>query len=155
MIYFMQGETGGPVKIGYTDDIVRRRKQLEAKYDCSLEVLLLVNGGRDRETQVHAQFAHLRFPRTELFRPEPELMEFISRPILVGADGDLVEAKGRDDQAVKLDRKLAGMAKLIATRQGVTTAELLSEMLRAPIERAYAKLVLDLEGRPESGRGAR
>jgi hypothetical protein len=54
----------------------------------------------------------------------------------------------RDDATTKMDRILLGKAHLIAKQRGVTVAELLSEMLRGPIEKAYAQLVrsLDQEG---------
>lgn len=38
MIYFAQPTTGGPVKIGYSDDVSRRIGQLEAHYDQPLAV---------------------------------------------------------------------------------------------------------------------
>lgn len=50
----------------------------------------------------------------------------------------------RDDVTVKIDRKLATMTKVVAGRRGVSSAELLSEMLRAPLARAYAQLVREL-----------
>jgi hypothetical protein len=47
-----------------------------------------------------------------------------------------------------MDRILLGKAQLIARQRGISMAELLSEMLRGPIEKAYAQLVrsLDQEG---------
>jgi hypothetical protein len=51
----------------------------------------------------------------------------------------------RDDVTVKLDRALVAKAKLIAAHRGSNVAELLSELLRAPIDRAYAQMVRELE----------
>jgi hypothetical protein len=53
----------------------------------------------------------------------------------------------RDDVTVKVDRTLIGKAKLIATHQGVPVAELLTELLRVPVDRAYAQMLRDLEGK--------
>jgi hypothetical protein len=53
----------------------------------------------------------------------------------------------RDDATTKIDRLLLGKAHLIAKEQGIPVAELLSEMVRGPIERAYDKLVLRAEKR--------
>jgi hypothetical protein len=50
----------------------------------------------------------------------------------------------RDDVTVKIDRKLASMAKVIAGRRGITAAELISEILQAPLDRLYAQLVREL-----------
>ena len=39
MIYFMQPTEGGPVKIGFTDNLPARHKQLEKHYGRTLVVL--------------------------------------------------------------------------------------------------------------------
>ena len=46
----------------------------------------------------------------------------------------------RDDKAVKMDRLLADKATFIANRKGVTTAEFISELVRAQIEKEFAKM---------------
>lgn len=53
----------------------------------------------------------------------------------------------RQDVTVKVDRVLVGKAKLIATHRGVPVAELLSDLLAVPIDRAYAQMLRDLEPR--------
>jgi hypothetical protein len=80
------------VKIGTSTNVPARIKQLEATYKRPLALLGTMEGDRDEEQAVHARFAHLRFGRTEQFRPAPELMEFIGKPLLVGANPDAVEA---------------------------------------------------------------
>lgn len=50
-----------------------------------------MEGGREDERNIHARFAHLRFGRSEQFRPDPELMTFIGRPLLAVANPDTVE----------------------------------------------------------------
>lgn len=52
----------------------------------------------------------------------------------------------RDDVAVKVDRTLADKAKLVAARRGLTMAEYLSDLIRAPIERDFTKTVREMEG---------
>lgn len=49
-----------------------------------------------------------------------------------------VVAKAGTDVAVKIDRGLYDKAKLVAFRRRITMAELLTDMLRQPLERAYA-----------------
>jgi hypothetical protein len=92
VIYFLQSVEGGPVKIGHSGDVPSRIESLEAHYKKRLALLGTMPGGRDEEREVHERFAHLRFGRTEQFRPAPELMAFIGRPLLVGANPDAVEA---------------------------------------------------------------
>ncbi|HEU5116498.1 MAG TPA: hypothetical protein VFT74_07470 [Isosphaeraceae bacterium] len=70
---------------------------------------------------------------------------------LVGAT--MARAKGRgkrserDDIAVKIDRAIVGKARLIATHRGISVAELLSDMLVTPVDRAYAQMLRELERR--------
>jgi len=47
----------------------------------------------------------------------------------------------RDDVTVKIDRVVAEKAKLVALRRKVFLAELLTDMLKAPVDRAYKQEV--------------
>ena len=49
MIYFMQPTDGGPVKIGFSNDVDGRRQALEFHYRRPLAVLATMEGGRDEE----------------------------------------------------------------------------------------------------------
>jgi hypothetical protein len=92
-VYFVQAVDGGPIKIGYTENLTVRVKQLEATYARSLALLRAVEGGRIEEHAIHCQFAHLRLGRTEQFRPAPELLDFIGRPLFnAGRDEITAEA---------------------------------------------------------------
>lgn len=54
----------------------------------------------------------------------------------------------RDDVAQKLDRAIVGKARLIATHRGISVAELLSEMLKPHVDKAYAVMLRELEAGP-------
>jgi hypothetical protein len=106
MIYALQPVDGGPVKIGFSEDVVARVKALEAGYRRPMALLGTWEGNREDERAIHLKFAHLRLGRTEQFRPATELMEFLGRPLLVGADPDTVEAiPGPDSRAVVIHLK--------------------------------------------------
>lgn len=151
MIYFLQSPLGGSIKIGTTENLEVRLKQLEAHYGQPLALLATLEGGRDKEQAIHARFASHRLGRTEQFRPVTEIMAFIGRPLLVGADPDAVEMMepatpkdfdpGRDDVAVKVDRTLVGRLKTIATFRGVSLAELVSEALRVPAGKMWNEMI--------------
>ncbi len=55
----------------------------------------------------------------------------------------------RDDVTIKIDRPLASMVKAIANRRGVGSAEILSELAKAPIERAYGQMLRELGAESE------
>jgi hypothetical protein len=93
VIYFLQPVGGGPVKIGCSANVNSRHKQLETHYGCELVLLATMRGGRATEKMIHAEFGHLRIGRTEQFRPAPELIAFIGKPLLVGINPDTVEAR--------------------------------------------------------------
>jgi hypothetical protein len=148
VIYFLQSIEGGPIKIGFTDDLMQRHRQLEKHYARPLALLATMEGGADREAEIHRQFDHLRFGRTEQFRPGPDLMAFIGRPLLVHPNPDTVEvmlsrSAAEDAEfgltAVKIDRGVASMAKWVASSRGITLAEYLTELLRGPVGRDMAK----------------
>jgi hypothetical protein len=63
MLYFIQAVSGGPIKIGYSEDVDSRIKGLESHYG----------------------------QRTEQFQPVAELLAFIGRPLLIGPNPDAVE----------------------------------------------------------------
>jgi len=90
VIYFAQLDSG-TIKIGTTDNVDVRIRALESRYGKPAALLATMPGGPDDEAAIHERFAHLRFGRTEQFRPAAELMEFIGKPLLVHPDPDAVE----------------------------------------------------------------
>ena len=91
MIYCAQLPTG-TIKIGYSDDVTTRIEQLEQHYGVPLVLLYTEPGGKAEERAWHARFKHLRCGQTEQFRPGPDLMEAIGRPLLVSSNSETVEA---------------------------------------------------------------
>lgn len=113
MIYFAQTESGS-IKIGTTTDLPGRLAGLESDYKGRLCLLATMPGGRAEERAIHARFAHLRLGRTEQFRPGPDLMAFIGKPLLASPDPDLIGAvRGPSVVVVWLsDDELAELARL-------------------------------------------
>lgn len=101
LVYFVQGVEGGTIKIGTSVNVPSRVKQLESHYKQPLTVLATMPGGRAEERALHARFAHLRFGKSEQFRPEPDLLAFINRPLFVNAN-PVVEAMASDRKPVRL-----------------------------------------------------
>jgi hypothetical protein len=82
LIYFLQPDGGGPIKIGYSDDVERRHREVEVHYGCPFTILATIEGDLIRERQIHFRFARHRFGNTEQFRPGAEILEFLGRPAL-------------------------------------------------------------------------
>ena len=53
----------------------------------------------------------------------------------------------RDDMPVKMERALVCKAKLIAAHRGISAAEVVSDLLRAGLDRAYYEMLRELEAR--------
>lgn len=99
MIYFVQATDGGPIKIGFTDNLDARLKALESHYGRPLALLHAMEGGRAEEAETHDRFSHLRIGRTEQFMPGPDLMEFIGRTHFFNL-GDVLMMEGTSCQVV-------------------------------------------------------
>jgi hypothetical protein len=146
MVYFAQ-HPGGSVKIGCTGNLEARLDQLKAHYGAELALLATLPGNRSVEAEIHERFAHLRFGRTEQFRPGAELMEFIGKPLLVDANPDAVEATPPlpgIPKAVRLDPDLYAKARIIALRRGIQIGEYLGGLLGSPIDRDYQRVLREL-----------
>lgn len=86
MVYFIQFEEGGPIKIGSSDHILARLKHHE-KTRGIRAILGVHDGDRETERAVHRRFAHLKIAKTrrlvgknamELFEPAPDLLGYIA-----------------------------------------------------------------------------
>lgn len=70
LVYFIR--FGGLIKIGWTSDLQQRMASVPNE-----EILGTVPGTMDDEKRCHVAFAHLRV-KGEWFRPEPDLLAFIT-----------------------------------------------------------------------------
>lgn len=78
MIYFIQGVAGGPIKIGYTNNVTRRLAQLRSGNPTPLRVIATTEGTLAIEAQLHRKFARYQV-RREWFEDVEELRMFIAQ----------------------------------------------------------------------------
>lgn len=76
-IYFIQGENGGPIKIGYTKDIEQRLKELQTGYPDILKLLIAFPGNHEYEKALHRQLKLYRL-NGEWFKPDPAVFRKIN-----------------------------------------------------------------------------
>lgn len=138
VVYFMQSVEGGPIKIGVTGNLTARHKALEQYYGCELAILATLAGERDKEREIHKRFSHLRFGKTEQFKPAKELLEFIGRPLLVSANPDAVELMAILDHVQPNAITIRGSAKWKEWLEGF--AKHLRSKPTQVIDRSLAKL---------------
>lgn len=78
VVYFVQAEDGGPIKIGVAKAPEKRLRELQATSPQVLRILTTVPGGTARERELHSQFAEHRL-HGEWFSDEcEELLSLIS-----------------------------------------------------------------------------
>ena len=77
MIYFIQPDCGGPIKIGHSVNVAKRLNQLQGAHYEKLDVLLCMPGRKDLESKLHERFNALRL-RGEWFSPGDDLLAFIA-----------------------------------------------------------------------------
>lgn len=63
VVYVMQADDSGRVKIGVTSNVIRRKAALEAILKCDLHVVLTLPGGYNEEQSLHRVFHSLRDAR--------------------------------------------------------------------------------------------
>lgn len=153
MIYFLQSVNGGPIKIGFSTDIQRRHAELETHYDQPLVLLATMKGDRRTESEIHHRFAHLRLGRTEQFRPGPELMAFIGRPLFVNqGDVELMDAS-RAGTLIRVSVEFSEAIKEAASFDKFSISEYATKYLLPIIEKRYKEEIVKkarrLEGRDD------
>lgn len=77
MIYFVQAQNdSGAIKIGTSEHVRKRMRHLALELSFPIRVLATVEGGHDKERELHGRFAHHRV-YDEWFMPADELLAFI------------------------------------------------------------------------------
>jgi hypothetical protein len=76
VVYFVQAESGGPIKVGTTDRMRKRLTVLQSSCPVRLRVLATMPGGRDEEIALHIRFDRQRL-HGEWFEPHDDLIGFI------------------------------------------------------------------------------
>lgn len=92
MIYFMQAERTGLVKIGYSSKIKQRRQGLQAKYG-PLAVLCVIKGNLYTERDLHQKFSLDRVTG-EWFRASSDLVGAIELLVMTGQTIDFDKIPG-------------------------------------------------------------
>jgi hypothetical protein len=75
-IYFIQGERGGPIKIGYTTDVMNRLKTLQTGYPYPLKLLLAIHGSLEKERNIQKEFINIKL-QGEWFEPSEKLINYM------------------------------------------------------------------------------
>jgi hypothetical protein len=75
-VYFIQAKTGGPIKIGYTHNVIARLDGLQVGNPEELRIVATVPGGAKEEAAIHRRLRRYRI-RGEWFRDDDVVMAII------------------------------------------------------------------------------
>lgn len=87
MVYFIQAECGGSIKIGLAKDPATRLNQIQRYSPLRLRIIALMDGDRSAELALHRRFLEC-WSHGEWFTPTPELIRWIhdhAAPITIEA----------------------------------------------------------------------
>lgn len=105
-VYFMQQQEGdGLVKIGYSDDVDRRRATVQSSSTVPLRVVATLDGGKETEALIHTQLNGSR-QFGEWFKPTKDVLDLIAnvksfspaaKPIKIDEQGAFVNERAIED----------------------------------------------------------
>lgn len=84
VIYFIQSEHGGEIKIGRADDVAKRLAGLQTSRPDKLLILAAAPGSTQQERELHDRFAAHRV-KGEWFSPVAELMQLVADVVSRGS----------------------------------------------------------------------
>ena len=143
MVYFARIGEDGPIKIGHSNRVDDRLKQLHSIYGRRMELLGTIPGGQAEERAMHERFAEHRIEGTEQFRPGRDLMGFLGRPLLVGANPEAVEAiaKLKPLHSVRLSDRVVEMARMVAADKAEGIGDTISRLVEPGLEAEYRQVM--------------
>jgi len=77
-VYFVESGEGGPIKIGWSQNVERRITELQVANAHKLHLLGVVPGTMKKEGELHAKFSHLRM-EAEWFQNSPEIHGYLAQ----------------------------------------------------------------------------
>lgn len=133
MIYFVQGQRTGMIKIGHSDVVKTRLTTLRTGSPERLRVLALMDGTRHDEQELHRRFAAHR-SHGEWFHPRDELLLFIERldPRPIENHGRSRTERRRARHSEAASRLRVDALQLAADKSGLTPREYVIRHVLAP-----------------------
>ena len=77
-VYFIQGESGGDIKIGYSENVDHRIKELQIGYPDKLVLLGKINGSYEIESKIHDELKKYQV-YGEWFKPCKQVIDTIKK----------------------------------------------------------------------------
>ncbi|QNP81005.1 GIY-YIG nuclease family protein [Agrobacterium tumefaciens] len=131
-VYFMQQETGdGLVKIGYSDDVARRRVTIQGAAAVPVRIVATLDGGKETEALIHQQLSGSRH-FGEWFKPTDEVLSLIEsvksfsatvKPVVKDKDGSFVNERAIEDLRIACELLVAALGPVMPGESRFTKME--------------------------------
>lgn len=138
MIYFIQGEKGGPIKIGYTENWIKSRlASLQVGSPQKLEIICLVQGNKAMEKRIHNTFVSSRL-QGEWFSPDMKVLDYIE---YLHSNGLNIEYNGEKmvgnkiQVTISLEKEIVDAIQRLADDQKRSLSNMIGVVLQAWLER--------------------
>jgi len=124
MIYFLKAND--KVKIGYADDPSKRIPEIQTSNPFELEVLLIIDGNYDKESELHKRFEKHR-TSGEWFELEEPIQSFIKENLELDRKyefGFIIEDFAGNEQVLRLRKRHNLTLKALAEKLNITSPSL-------------------------------
>ncbi|WAH36973.1 GIY-YIG nuclease family protein [Alicyclobacillus dauci] len=141
MIYFIQQAETGYIKIGYTKNIERRLKQLQADSPSELVVLATFDATQSHELRIHKNFGHCRV-NGEWYNDCPEIRALMKSEyalLLMGKESDMPEIDMFIDSAIFQLEKRRKIKMGRRVKKDSWWEKTTAQSIRKYLERVFAK----------------
>lgn len=113
-VYFIQAGDGGPIKIGFASNPLRRLSKMQSDNHERLTILSAIFGNQEDEESIRDQFSHARI-HGEWFKPVQQLLDFIRAQTPISREHDEVPSADMLIDPVEMAR--------VAREAGLTMGE--------------------------------
>ncbi len=121
MIYFLKAND--KVKIGYADDPSKRIPEIQTSNPYELEVLLIIDGNYDKESELHKRFEKHR-TSGEWFELEEPIQSFIKENLELDRKyefGFIIEDFAGNEQVLRLRKRQRLSLKALAEKLNISS----------------------------------
>lgn len=141
VVYFIQNLDDSLIKIGTTDNLARRLRQIHKGQRTKFKVLGVCDGSYDLEFDFHTRFAADRYA-SEWFRPSADLLEYIAANTYIPQRKKSMPAKNVKIITVSMPEAIEEVREHIKSIDGVHG---LSDYIRQLIEADMQKRGIDVD----------
>lgn len=131
MIYLVVTESCEHCKIGYSNNPKRRFSQIQTHNREKLHLSGIIDGGLDREAEIHKMFAHENIGG-EWFNLTTEMMDYFND--MYGIEFNHLRSAAHDKISITIDKESLNTIMFWSGHQGDTTNSYIRKIIKSHID---------------------